>query len=233
MTPLYQTIIALVLLGLGALFYFISRKSQGKPRSDDSDPFEDVEPESIEPAKTTLAVSDEPDENVEPEVIITSTKPVPEDEPVQPTPNTTPAKPLIPATKVTISVVTQPIEEPYSPDSELPVQPTPNTTPAKPLIPATKVTTPVVIQSPQNPNNQSKKLSEFRRGWPNGTKWNIRGATGNDTQRCHDICKSLGYNYFTHNPPPADGGCGCFKSALNLSQLSMTDHDNAKTRRVV
>ena len=76
-------------------------------------------------------------------------------------------------------------------------------------------------------------VSESRMGWPNGTKWNLRGKTGNDSQRCNDICKNLGYNYFTHNPPPADGGCGCFKSSAKLLQLTMTDHANAKTRRVV
>lgn len=184
MISLFQVIIAFVLLGLGALFYFIYRKSPGKPQSDDSDPFEDVEPESVEPAKTTPVVSDEPDIKVQPEVIINPTKPVPEDEPVQPTPNTTPAKHLIPVTEVT------------------------------------------------TPIKHSEPL-EFRRGWPNGTKWNLKGSTGNNRQRCNDNCKSLGYNYFTHNPPPADGGCGCFRSNVELSQLIMTDHSNAKTRRVV
>ena len=77
-----------------------------------------------------------------------------------------------------------------------------------------------------------KPEPEFRMGWPVGTKWNIKGATLG-TQKCNDNCKSLGYNYFTHNPPPQDGGYGCFKSSLKLSELNITDHVNAKTRRVV
>lgn len=90
-----------------------------------------------------------------------------------------------------------------------------------------------LTQVERHRQERNAMLSEFRRGWPNGTIWNIKGATGNDRQRCNDICKELGYNYFTHNPPPADGGCGCFKANVALSQLSMTDHANAKTRRVV
>ena len=74
---------------------------------------------------------------------------------------------------------------------------------------------------------------EFRMGWPVGTTWNIKGATGDDRKKCNDICKSLGYNYYTHNPPPADGGCGCYRSFVGMKELTMTDHDNAKTRRVV
>jgi hypothetical protein len=81
--------------------------------------------------------------------------------------------------------------------------------------------------------SDSRAVFKIRRGWPNGTKWNLRGATGNDRLRCNDNCKSLGYNYFTHNPPPiGDGGCGCFKANVALSQLSMTDHANAKTQSV-
>ncbi len=96
----------------------------------------------------------------------------------------------------------------------VPEQPTPTTTPAQPLVPP----------NPPEP--------ESRMGWPVGTIWNIKGVTGNDAQKCNDICKCLGYNYFTHNPPPHDGGCGCFRSGLKLSRLNMTDHVNAKTRRV-
>ena len=110
---------------------------------------------------------------------------------------------------ITNPVVVKPAPEP--------VKPTPTTTPAKPLVP---------------PKPTGPPEPEFRMGWPDGTKWNLRGTTGGDTQRCNDICKSLGYNYFTHNPPPHDGGCGCSRSSKKLSQLNMTDHVNAKTRCV-
>lgn len=221
MISLFQAIVALVLLGLGlgALYYFKIRKSPEKPQEDtedDIDPLEDVEPEPADPVKTTPVVADEPDTNTEPEIIIIS-KPEDEDKPVQPTPTTSPAEPLIPtkpkpvpAPKPTPAPKPQPVTEPE--------EPTPTTTPAKPLVPDK----PVLPPEP-----------EFRMGWPDGTRWNIRGTTGNDRQRCNDICKSLGYNYFTHNPPPHDGGCGCSRSGLKLSQLNMTDHVNAKTRRVV
>ena len=75
-----------------------------------------------------------------------------------------------------------------------------------------------------------------RMGYPTGTKWNLKGTTGNDRQKCNNNCKGLGYNYFIHNPPPGgDGGCGCYKAAgaPPLSQLNMTGHSNAATRRVV
>ena len=75
-----------------------------------------------------------------------------------------------------------------------------------------------------------------RMGYPTGTKWNLKGPTGNDRQKCNNNCKGLGYNYFIHNPPPGgDGGCGCYKAAgaPPLSQLNMTGHSNAATRRVV
>ena len=100
MISLFQAIVALVLLGLVTLYYFKIRKSPEKPQEDtddDIDPLEDLEPEPVEPVKTTPVVADEPDTNEEPEVVIIS-KPEPEneDKPVQPTPATTPAKPLIP-----------------------------------------------------------------------------------------------------------------------------------------
>lgn len=100
MISLFQAIVALVLLGLVTLYYFKIRKSPGKPQEDaddDIDPLEDLEPEPVEPVKTTPVVADEPDTNEEPDVVIIS-KPEPEneDKPVQPTPATTPAKPLIP-----------------------------------------------------------------------------------------------------------------------------------------
>jgi len=86
----------------------------------------------------------------------------------------------------------------------------------------------------EEPDEEPDEEPAERMGWPTGTEWNLRGPTGGDTQRCNDICKELGYNYFTHNPPPAaDGGCGCFSANVELSQLSMTDHANAKTRLVV
>jgi len=248
----FHLLIALVLLGLGVLFYFISRKSPEKPQvGDDLDPFEDVKAEPTKPTKTTLVVADEPVTDLEPEVIVTPSKPEPEneDEPVKPTPATTPAKPLVPEKPkpTPIPVVFKP--EPVRPAVEEPEQPTPSKTPAKPLVPE-KPTAPIKLPAPEPeepeeptptttpakplvPPKPVKPDPEFRMGWPGGTKWNIKGATGNDAQKCNDNCKSLGYNYFTHNPPPADGGCGCSYSGLKLSQLNITDHVNAKTRRVV
>lgn len=179
MIPLFQAIVTLVLLGLGALYYFKIRRSPEKPKDDDIDPLENVKDKPVG--------ADEPDTNEDPEVVVIS-KPESENE-----------------------------------DEPEPEQPTPATTPAKPF-PAKPKPSPKPLPVEKRP---------FRMGWPVGTRWNIRGATGNDTQRCNDICKSLNYNYFTHNPPPADGGCGCFRSGLKLSQLNMTDHSNAKTRRVV
>jgi len=132
MISLYRTIIVFILLCIGALFYYISRKSSEEP-PDDSDPFEPNEPEPdepepdelepdelepnelepIEPVKTTPVVSDEPDINTDPEVIITTTKQDDDSElPVKPTPTTTPAKPLVPAKKRTAPVVTQPLSTP-------------------------------------------------------------------------------------------------------------------------
>ena len=92
----FQLLIALVLLGLGVLFYFISRKSPEKPQvGDDFDPLENVESEPPKPTNTTLVVADEPDRDLDPEVIVISTKPESEDKPVKPTPTTTPAQPII------------------------------------------------------------------------------------------------------------------------------------------
>lgn len=99
----FQAIVALVLLGLGILFYFKIRKSPEKPQEDDDiDPFENLEPEPEEPepekpSKTTLTVSAEPDVTVEPEINISHSfiEKVP-DAPVQPTVTTTPAQSLIP-----------------------------------------------------------------------------------------------------------------------------------------
>jgi hypothetical protein len=100
MISLFQAIVALVLLGLGSLYYFKIRKSSEKPQEDtdvDNDPFENLEPEPEEPAKTTPTVSAEPDVTVEPEINISHSfiEKVP-DAPVQPTVTTTPAQSLIP-----------------------------------------------------------------------------------------------------------------------------------------
>ena len=215
MISLFQAIIAFILLGLGAFYYF---KTRSTPKSKDFDPLEDVK---AEPAKPTPAVAGEHATDLEPEVIVTPAllEPENEDIPVKPTPTTTPAKSLVPEKPKPVkpTPTTTPAPEP-EPEPE-PEAPTPTTTPAKPL----------VSPKPIGPT----RATEFRMGWPRGTKWNLRGATGNDTQMCNDICKSLGYNYFTHNPPPHDGGCGCSRSSKKLSQLNMTDHVNAKTRRVV
>jgi hypothetical protein len=153
---------------------------------------------------------DEPIEELPEELVDLPTDVV--DEPEEPTPTTTPAKPIVPEKPTAPIKPAAPAPEPE------PEEPTPTTTPAKPLVP---------------PKPTGPPEPEFRMGWPDGTRWNLRGATGNDRQRCNDICKSLGYNYFTHNPPPHDGGCGCSRSSKKLSQLNMTDHVNAKTRRVV
>jgi hypothetical protein len=96
MLSLIQLLIALVLLGLGAFYYFKTRSSPETPKSEDFDPLEDVKAEPPKPTKTTLVVADEPDIDLEPEVIVTSTKPESEDTVVQPTPTTTPAQPLVP-----------------------------------------------------------------------------------------------------------------------------------------
>jgi len=114
MISLFQAIVALVLLGLGlgALYYFKIRKSPGKPQEDtedDIDPLEDVEPEPADPVKTTPVVADDPDTNTEPEIIIIS-KPEDEDKPVQPTPTTTPAEPLVP----TRPVIQPPVQQSVS-----------------------------------------------------------------------------------------------------------------------
>lgn len=98
MISLFQAIVALVLLGLGILFYLKIRKSPEKPQEDDDiDPFENIEPEPEEPAKTTPTVSTEPDVTVEPEINISYSfiEKVP-DTPIQPTVTTTPAQSLIP-----------------------------------------------------------------------------------------------------------------------------------------
>lgn len=98
MISLFQAIIAFVLLGLGAFYYFKTRSSPETPKSDDFDPLEDVEAEpDIKPAKPSPAVADEPDIDLEPEVIVTPSKREPEneDKPVKPTPTTTPAEPLV------------------------------------------------------------------------------------------------------------------------------------------
>lgn len=97
MISLFQAIIVFVLLGLGTFYYFKTRSSPETPKSDDFDPLEDVEAEpDIKPAKPSPAVADEPDIDLEPEVIVTPAKPENEDEPVKPTPTTTPSKPIVP-----------------------------------------------------------------------------------------------------------------------------------------
>ena len=102
----FQLLIALVLLGLGVLFYFISHKSPEKPQvGDDLDPLENVESEPPKPTKTTLVVADEPDRDLDPDVIVISTKPDSEDKPVKPTPTTTPAQPIIPISRPTVQPV--------------------------------------------------------------------------------------------------------------------------------
>lgn len=97
MISLFRALIAIVLLGLGALYYFKIRKSSGKPQKDN-----DV------------------------------------DEPVKPTPTTTPAQPLIPSKP-------KPIPEP-KPAPE-PEEPTPTTTPAKPIVPTRLAVQPPVQRS--------------------------------------------------------------------------------------
>lgn len=53
----FQVIIALVILGLGALFYFIYRKSPEKPKDDDdTDPLENVKSKPVEPTPTATPV---------------------------------------------------------------------------------------------------------------------------------------------------------------------------------
>lgn len=299
----FNFLIVLVLLGLGAAIYFMTR---GTP-TEEIDPLENVSSELVEPPKAVtkpVPVADELD--IEAEV---KSKPETEDEPVKPTPTTTPAKPLVSAKSNPVSVATGPrkrrltlaelnifldkidkndgpgsINECYAdifkryfnkivkgmqfdeetiskmldPNRKLffPIDPEgslikdgylPNE-----ILPEYKKIYPKIREEimscprpgynppPKSSNTNSidigvppmeKRL--FRMGWPDGTRWNIKGTTGNDTQKCNDICKSLGYNYFTHNPPPHDGGCGCSRSNLKLSELKMTDHVNAKTRRVV
>jgi hypothetical protein len=98
MISLFQVIIAFVLLGLGAFYYFKILSSPETPLSEDFDPLKDVEAEpDIKPVKPTPTVADEPDENVEPEINISYSfiGKVP-DTPVQPTVTSTPAQPLIP-----------------------------------------------------------------------------------------------------------------------------------------
>ena len=147
MISLFQAIIALVLLGLGSLIYFIYRKS---PKDDDIDPLENVIAKPVEPAQTKPVVADEPDTNEEPEIVVVIPKPEPEneDEPVKPTPTTTPAQPLVPAkTKPAPALKPAPTPKPAPEPEEETEQPTPTTTPAKPIVPTRPVIQPPVQQS--------------------------------------------------------------------------------------
>jgi hypothetical protein len=106
----------------------------------DIDPLGDIEAdENPEPVKNNIAVSGEPDINMEPEVISVPVNPPnkPEENVTSsPTPTTTPAKPLVPVIKK--SAVTPPSASSITTDEDVPVQPTPTTTPAKPLVPVIK-----------------------------------------------------------------------------------------------
>jgi hypothetical protein len=153
-----SVLVLISLLILGITFYF------GNPKDNvdnvenvenvenvdivdiDIDPLGDIEAdENPEPVKNNIAVSGEPDINMEPEVISVPVNPPnkPEENVTSsPTPTTTPAKPLVPVIKK--SAVPPPPASSTTTDEDVPVQPTPTTTPAQPLVPVT--------QSPQNQN---------------------------------------------------------------------------------
>ena len=147
-----SVLVLISLLILGITFYF------GNPKDNvdnvenvenvdnvdivdiDIDPLGDIEAdENPEPVKNNIAVSGEPDINMEPEVISVPVNPPnkPEENVTSsPTPTTTPAKPLVPVIKK--SAVTPPSASSTTTDEDVPVQPTPTTTPAKPLVPVIK-----------------------------------------------------------------------------------------------
>lgn len=147
---LIATVLVLIsLLILGITFYF------GNPKDNvdivenvenvdiadiDIDPLGDIEAdENPEPVKNNIAVSGEPDINMEPEVISVPVNPPnkPEENVTSsPTPTTTPAKPLVPVIKK--SAVPPPSASSTTTDEDVPVQPTPTTTPAQPLVPVIK-----------------------------------------------------------------------------------------------
>ena len=147
-----SVLVLISLLILGITFYF------GNPKDNvdnvdnvenvdnvdivdiDIDPLGDIEAdENPEPVKNNIAVSGEPDINMEPEVISVPVNPPnkPEENVTSsPTPTTTPAKPLVPVIKK--SVVPPPSASSTTTDEDVPVQPTPTTTPAQPLVPVIK-----------------------------------------------------------------------------------------------
>ena len=141
---LIATVLVLIsLLILGITFYF------GNPKDNvdnvdivenvenvdiadiDIDPLGDIEAdENPEPVKNNIAVSGEPDINMEPEVISVPVNPPnkPEENVTSsPTPTTTPAQPLVPVIKK--SAVPPPSASSTTTDDDVPVQPTPTTTP--------------------------------------------------------------------------------------------------------